>query len=226
MSEGHGRDPHPPWNSRFWCSSLYMCLTKYTWFKVVPYTSGKIWSVRLIFLFFLAVCLNISTVINIKILANSNQLIQSYKFTSHIAAFLSVVLITDMLEICIQTSYDQNVQLILKSYLPVVYGTTLIWLSWHELSLHQSNSIGGVVVSMFVLSAVIHGFKPRWSQTLKDYQMVICICCFFAKHTTLRRKNKYWLAHNQDILSKWSDMSTRLLLLQSASTKATLTCWI
>jgi len=30
-----------------------------------------------------------------------------------------------MLEICIQTSYDQNIQLILKSYLPVVYGTTL-----------------------------------------------------------------------------------------------------
>ena len=29
-----------------------------------------------------------------------------------------------MLEICIQT-YDQNVQLILKSYLPVVYGTPL-----------------------------------------------------------------------------------------------------
>jgi hypothetical protein len=47
-----------------------------------------------------------------------------------------VVLITEMLEICIQTSYDQNVQLILKSYprvvyqiLPEVYGTTLskIW---------------------------------------------------------------------------------------------------
>ena len=70
-------------------------------------------------------CLNISTVINIKILANSNQQTQSYEFTSHIAAFLSVVLITEMLEICIQTSYDQNVQLILKSYLPVVYGTPL-----------------------------------------------------------------------------------------------------
>ena len=40
-------------------------------------------------------------------------------------AFLSVVLITEMLEICIHTSYDQNVQLILKSYLPVVYGTPL-----------------------------------------------------------------------------------------------------
>ena len=37
-----------------------------------------------------------------------------------------MVLITEMLEICIQTSYDLNVQLILKSYLPVVYGTTLI----------------------------------------------------------------------------------------------------
>ena len=58
-------------------------------------------------------------------LTNSNQQTQSYKFTSHIVAFLSVVLITEMLEICIQTSYDQNVQLILKSYLPVVYGTTL-----------------------------------------------------------------------------------------------------
>jgi hypothetical protein len=42
-----------------------------------------------------------------------------------VVAFLSVVLITEMLGICIQTSYDQNVQLILKSYLPVVYGTTL-----------------------------------------------------------------------------------------------------
>jgi hypothetical protein len=36
-----------------------------------------------------------------------------------------MVLITEMLEICIQTSYDQNVKLILKSYLPVVYGTPL-----------------------------------------------------------------------------------------------------
>ena len=59
-------------------------------------------------------------------LTNSNQQTQSYKFTSHIAAFLSVVLFTEMLEICIQTSYNQNVQLILKSYLPVVYGTPLI----------------------------------------------------------------------------------------------------
>ena len=71
-------------------------------------------------------CLNISTVRNLKILAHSNQQTQSYKYTSHIAAFLSVVLVTEMLEICIQTSYDQNVQLILKRYIPVVYGTPLI----------------------------------------------------------------------------------------------------
>ena len=82
------------------------------------------------FLIFLAVCLNISTVINIKILANSNQQTQRYKFNSRIAAFLSVILITEMLEICIQIAYNQNVQLILKSYLPIVYGTTLrqVWL--------------------------------------------------------------------------------------------------
>jgi hypothetical protein len=34
-------------------------------------------------------------------------------------------LITEMLEIYMQTSYDQNVQLILKSYLLVVYGTPI-----------------------------------------------------------------------------------------------------
>ena len=65
-----------------------------------------------------------------KILTNSNQQTQSYKFTSHIAAFFSVVLIMEMLEIYIQTLYDQNIQLILKSYLPVVYGnyfTSLVY---------------------------------------------------------------------------------------------------
>ena len=65
----------------------------------------------------MAECLNISTVINIKLLTNSNQQTQSYEFTSHMAAFLSVVLITEMLELCIQT-YDQNVQLILKELSP------------------------------------------------------------------------------------------------------------
>ena len=37
-----------------------------------------------------------------------------------------------MLEICIQTSYDQNVQLILKIYLPVVLGTALSGHLWDK----------------------------------------------------------------------------------------------
>jgi hypothetical protein len=59
----------------------------------------------------------------------------------HIATFLSVVLITEKLEICIQTSYDQNVQLILKSYLPVVYGTTLniVFENMEFVLFHQKN---------------------------------------------------------------------------------------
>ena len=78
---------------------------------------------------------------DIKMLANSNQQTQSYEFTSHIAAFLSVVLITEMLEICIQTTYDQNVQLILKSYLPIVYGTTLKAKNTALSIVERSNSI-------------------------------------------------------------------------------------
>jgi hypothetical protein len=31
---------------------------------------------------------------------------------------------------------------------------------------------------------------------------------FFIKHAALRSKSKDWLALNQDIVSKWSDMST------------------
>ena len=54
--------------------------------KAVLYTSGKIWSARLIFLFFWQ-CVWIYPLINIKILTNSNQQTQSYEFTSHIAAF-------------------------------------------------------------------------------------------------------------------------------------------
>jgi hypothetical protein len=46
-----------------------------------------------------------------------------------------VVLITEMHEICIQTSYDQNVQLILKSYLPVVHGTPLNYLAFQSFDL-------------------------------------------------------------------------------------------
>jgi len=46
----------------------------------------------------------------------------------------------------------------------------------------------------------------------------ICNCCFSVKHEVFRCKSKYWLALNQDNVSKWSDMSTCRLLFQWAST--------
>jgi hypothetical protein len=64
-------------------------------------------------------------------------------------------------------------------------------------------------------SAVDCGFEPRSGQT-KDYK--IGICCFSANHAELRRKSKDWLARNQNNVSEWSDMSTRGLLFQWAST--------
>jgi hypothetical protein len=60
-----------------------------------------------------------------------------------------------------------------------------------------------------------YGFEPRSGQT-KNYK--IGICCFFANHAALRRKNKDWLARNQDDVSKWGDMFICILLFQWA-------CW-
>ena len=45
----------------------------------------------------------------------------------------------------------------------------------------------GVMVSVFISSAVYRGFDPRQGQT-KHFK--IGICCFSAKHATLRRKSK------------------------------------
>ena len=53
-------------------------------------------------------------------------------------------------------------------------------------------------------NAVGRAFYPRSGQT-KDYK--IGICCFSTKYVALRRKSKDWLARNQDIVSKWGDMS-------------------
>jgi len=69
--------------------------------------------------------------------------------------------------------------------------------------------------SVIASSAVNRGFELRSGQT-KDYKRGIC--CFSAKHAALRRKSKDWLARNQDKVSEWSDMSTRGLLFQWAST--------
>ena len=71
--------------------------------------------------------------------------------------------------------------------------------------------IGGVMVSMLVMSAVDRVFWPRSSQT-KDYK--IGICCFSAKHAAPIRKSKDWLAQNQDNVSEWNNMSIRGLLFE------------
>ena len=65
------------------------------------------------------------------------------------------------------------------------------------------------MVSVLASSAVDCGFEPQSGQT-KDYK--IGICCFFTKHAAIRRKNKDWLARNQNNVSEWSNMSTRRLL--------------
>ena len=67
------------------------------------------------------------------------------------------------------------------------------------------------MVSMLASSVVDRGFKPRSGQT-KDFK--ICIHCFSAKHTALRKKSKDWLARNQDNASEWGNKSIRVLLFQ------------
>ena len=83
--------------------------------------------------------------------------------------------------------------------------------------------IGCLMVSVLASSAVDRELELRSGQT-KDYK--IGICFFSAKHWALRRKRTDWLARNQDYVSKWSDMSTRKLFFQWASTiKIQLVCW-
>ena len=69
----------------------------------------------------------------------------------------------------------------------------------------------GVLVSVLASSTVDRWFEPRSDET-KDYE--IGICCVSAKHTTLGRKRKDWLARNQDNVYDWCDMSIRELLFQ------------
>ena len=78
-----------------------------------------------------------------------------------------------------------------------------------------ANGIGDVIVIVLASSAVDRGFEPGSGQIKVNK---IGICCFSAKHATLRTKSKDWLARNQDNVSEWSDMSTHGLLFQWAST--------
>ena len=61
------------------------------------------------------------------------------------------------------------------------------------------NRISGVMVSVLASCAVDREFEPRLGQT-KVYE--IGICCFSAKHASLRSKSKDWLARNQNNVSE------------------------
>ena len=61
--------------------------------------------------------------------------------------------------------------------------------------------IGGVMGRLVSWNVVC-----AWSVRLKDYK--IGICCFSAKHATLRSKIKDCLAQYQNNVSEWSKMST------------------
>jgi hypothetical protein len=79
----------------------------------------------------------------------------------------------------------------------------------------SQNCIGGVMVSMLASGAVDRGFK-LWAGLTKNCKIGICWCS--AKHTALNSKGKEWLAQNQNNVSLLSNMSTRGLLFQWAST--------
>ena len=77
----------------------------------------------------------------------------------------------------------------------------------------STKRISHVMVSMLASSAVDRGLELR-SRSGKTKGYKIGICYFSAKHASLWRKNKDWLARNQDNESEWGDMSIRGLLFQ------------
>ena len=62
------------------------------------------------------------------------------------------------------------------------------------------------MAGVLALSEVDRGFESRSGQTK--------LCCFSAKHTALRSKNKDWLAGNQENMLQWGDKSIHRLLFQ------------
>ena len=61
------------------------------------------------------------------------------------------------------------------------------------------NCVCVVMANVLASSVIDCGFEPWLGQT-KNYK--IGICCFSTEHTALRRKNKDWLAWNQDNVSE------------------------
>jgi hypothetical protein len=70
----------------------------------------------------------------------------------------------------------------------------------------NANSGGWYHISGVIVSVLAH--------IIVDYNMGIF--CFLAKHAALSRKNKDWMARNQDNVSEWGDMYIRELLFHGA----------
>ena len=75
--------------------------------------------------------------------------------------------------------------------------------------------MSALFVDIFALIVVDRGVKTLISQ-INDRN--ICTCCFTAKHTALSSTNKDWMARNQHNVSEWSELATRVMLLQWVST--------
>ena len=148
------------------------------------------------------------------------QFFQIFCFTKDLLVNPSRYLSKDTLQSSNFTKRDEKSTYINQNnkhiYLPPI--SCVAWNTFsklNELFCSYKYRIGGIMVSVLSSSAVDRGFEPRSGHT-KDYKMAIC--CFSAKHTALRRKSTDWLARNQNNVSEWSDMSTRGLLFQRAST--------
>jgi hypothetical protein len=72
--------------------------------------------------------------------------------------------------------------------------------------------IGAVMVSVLVPSAVDRGIEPRRVEP-KTIKLVFVASPQMTQHA-IRKKNKDWLARNQDNVSEWDDMSIRRLFFQ------------
>jgi hypothetical protein len=74
----------------------------------------------------------------------------------------------------------------------------------------HNNKTSMLPLMVFCLETDTITMSSRTGRTnQKDYTM----CCFFAKHASIRSKSKGWLARNQNNMSEWSHMSTRRLVL-------------
>jgi hypothetical protein len=65
-------------------------------------------------------------------------------------------------------------------------------------------------------SSVVDCGLERWLDKMKDYK--IGMRCFSAKHALSWNKSKDQLSRNRNNVSEWSNMFTRWLLVQQAST--------